>query len=324
MTRYIVWRFLQAGALLIGALIVNFCLIHIAPGDPIHLLAGDAGDEAYFAAMRAHFGLNQPLTTQLSLYLWNALHGEFGYSYAYNRPVFEVISARLPATLLLMLSSFILSTLAAIWLGVIAAQHARTLIDSAISLATTLFYGMPAFWLGQLLMLVFAVWLRWLPIQGMTDVRANYQGIAYVIDVLRHLLLPLLTLSLLHLALVTRLTRVSLREALVEDYVRTAYAKGLRASSIVMHHALRNALLPVITAIGTQVGTLIAGAVLTEIIFAWPGLGRLLYDSTLNRDYPLLMGIFLLIVVSVILANLVTDVVYTFLDPRIRFDTNAR
>ncbi len=319
MSRYILRRLIQAVPLLIGILIINFVLIHVAPGDPIYLLAGDAGDEKYYAAMRARFGLDQPLAMQLYLYLVNAAQGQFGYSYAYDRPVFEIIFARLPATLLLTGSALVLSTLVAVWLGVVAARRAHSAADHTIAVVTLLFYGMPAFWLGQLLVIVFAIWLDWFPVQGMTDVRHSYQGLEYASDVLRHLALPMTTLGLLHLALVTRLTRMGMREQLDEDYVRTAHAKGLPVARVVNYHALRNALLPVVTTVGTQIGTLFTGAVLTEIIFAWPGIGRLLYDATLARDYPLLMAIFLFVAVSVVVVNLVTDLTYAFLDPRVRF-----
>jgi peptide/nickel transport system permease protein len=319
MPRYILRRILQAVPLLLGILIINFTLIHLAPGDPIYLLAGDAGDAAYFAAMRAKFGLDQPIPTQLGLYLLNAAQGQFGYSFAYTRPVFEVIWSRVPATLLLMGGSLILSTALGIWMGIVSARRAHSALDVGISVGTLLGYGMPAFWLAQLLVLVFAIWLGWFPIQGMVNVRADHTGLAFVADVLHHLFLPMLTLTLLHLALVARLTRTGLREELSEDYVRTAYAKGLFDAQVIHRHALRNALLPVVTAVGSHIPSLFTGAVLTEIIFAWPGIGRLLYDATLNRDYPLLMGIFLLVAVTVILANLVTDILYTFLDPRVRY-----
>jgi peptide/nickel transport system permease protein len=173
--------------------------------------------------------------------------------------------------------------------------------------------------LGQLLVLLFAVRLGWFPVQGMEDARADHQGFSRAVDILRHLVLPVTTLSVLHLALVTRLTRTGLREELTKDYARTAHAKGLSSARVTTRHALRNALLPVVTVVGNDIGTLFTGAVLTEIIFAWPGLGRLLYDATLNRDYPLLMGIFLLVGTSVIVTNIVTDVVYVFLDPRVKY-----
>jgi peptide/nickel transport system permease protein len=269
--------------------------------------------------MRAKYGLDQSLTTQLALYLRGTAQGEFGYSFAYGRPVFEVIAARLPPTLLLMGASLALSTLIGIWLGVVSARKARSAVDRTISVLTLVGYGMPAFWLGQLLVLLFAVRLGWFPVQGMEDARQDYQGLARAGDIARHLVLPVATLSLLHLALITRLTRTGLHDELAKDYARTAHAKGLPPARVANHHALRNALLPVVTVVGNDIGTLFTGAVLTEIIFAWPGLGRLLYDATLNRDYPLLMGIFLLVGTSVIVANIVTDVAYTFLDPRVKY-----
>jgi len=319
LARYVVRRLLQAVPLLLGVLVVNFTLIHLAPGDPLYLLAGDGGDERYFAAMRAKYGLDQPLSTQLWLYLRGTASGEFGYSYAYARPVFAVIFSRLTPTLLLMGVSLAVSTLIGIWLGLIAARKARSKVDHTILLLTLVGYGMPAFWLGQLLVMLFSVRLGWFPVQGMEDARQDYHGLARVIDILRHLVLPVTTLSMLHLALITRLTRTGLREELSKDYARTAHAKGLSSAVVANRHGLPNALLPVVTVIGNDIGTLFSGAVLTEIIFAWPGLGRLLYDATLNRDYPLLMGIFLLVGASVIITNVITDVAYTFLDPRVKY-----
>lgn len=317
--RYLLRRVLQAVPLLLGVLVVNFFLIHLAPGDPIYLLAGDGGDEAYFAAMRQKYGLDRPLPVQLGLYLLGVAQGEFGYSFAYARPVFEVIAARLPPTLLLMGVSIVLSTVVGVWLGVVCARRPQSGVERSVLVATLLGYGCPAFWLGQLLVLLFAVRLGWFPVQGMVNARADYEGLARLSDIARHLALPVATLSVLHLALVTRLTRTGLREELGKDYVRTARAKGLPTPSVVNRHALRNALLPVVTVVGADIGTLFTGAVLTEIVFAWPGLGRLLYDATLNRDYPLLMGIFLLVGASVILVNIVTDVAYAVLDPRVRY-----
>ena len=319
MPRYFLRRLLEAVPILLGALIINFTLIHLAPGDPIYLLAGDGGNEQFYAAARVRYGLDQPLSTQLVLYLANAAQGQLGQSFTYRRSVVEVIAGRVPATLLLVGTALVLSSLLGVWLGAIAARRAHALPDHLIALGTLVGYGLPAFWLGQILVLVFAVWLGWFPVQGMSDVRYGYQGLAYVGDVLRHLALPLATLSVLHLAVVTRLTRTGLREQLAADYIRTARAKGLSQPQVVMRHALRNALLPVVTTVGSQFGTLMTGAVLTEIIFAWPGLGRLLYDASLARDYPLLMGIFLFVALSVIVANLVTDLAYAFLDPRVKY-----
>ncbi len=316
---YFVQRLAQAVPLLLGLLVLNFLLIHAAPGDPIYVLAGQSGDAAYYAEMRAKFGLDRPVLEQLARYLLNILGGDFGYSYAFSQPVFGVVLGRVPATLLLMLAGTGVATLLGIWLGIVAARRAESPIDHLISAATLVGYSMPAFWLGQVLIIVFAAGLGAFPVQGMATARGGYVGLRYVADVLWHLALPALTLGILQLALVTRLTRIALREALAEDFVRTARAKGLASGAILYRHALRNALLPVVTVVGGHIGTLLAGAVLTEIIFAWPGLGRLLYDATLTRDYPLLMAIFLIVSVSVVFANILTDLAYAWLDPRVRY-----
>jgi ABC-type dipeptide/oligopeptide/nickel transport system permease component len=320
MTRYLLRRILQAIPLLFGILVINFTLIHLAPGDPIYALAGDGGDAAYYASMRARYGLDQPLPEQLARYLVNAARGDFGYSFKYSQPVFMVVLDRIPATLLLMGTGLLLATFMGIWLGVQAGQRGDTPGGHALTIFTLIGAAMPAFWLGQMLVIVFAAQLGLFPIQGMTDVRAGYAGWRAVLDVAHHLILPAITLGLLQMALIARLTRTGVREMLTEDFVRTAYAKGLSPQATLYRHVLRNALLPVVTVIGGHIGTLLAGAVLTEIIFAWPGIGRLLYDATLARDYPLLMAILIVVSAMVIIANLLTDLIYAFLDPRIRFE----
>ena len=318
MTGYTAARLLQAVPLVLGILVLTFVLIHLAPGDPIYALAGQSGDAAYYAEMRAKFGLDRSIAEQLAIYVLNAVHGDFGYSYTYAQPVFTVIVDRIPATLLLMGPALLLSTVVGIGLGMQAAARPDGPSDHAILVGSLFGAAVPGFWLGQLLVIVFAVGLGWFPVQGMTTARGAGTGVAAVLDVLRHLVLPVVTLALLQLALVTRLTRSSLREALAEDYVRASRAKGLTNAQVLVRHAFPNARLPVITVVGGHFGTLLTGAVLVEIIFAWPGLGRLLYDATLARDYPLLMGIFLVASVSVIAANLVVDLMYGWLDPRVR------
>jgi peptide/nickel transport system permease protein len=310
---------LQAIPLIVGVLVLSFALIQLAPGDPIIVLAGDGGDAAYYEEMRARYGLDRPLIEQLGRYLLAVATGEFGYSFSYRQPVFEVILARVPATLLLMCSALLFAIVVGVGLGVLSALRPHSLLDYGVSVLTLLGAAMPVFWLGQLLIILFAVQLELFPVQGMVTVRERYTGLRYILDLLHHLALPALTLGLLQLALLTRLTRTSLREMLAEDFVRTARAKGLRERVVVLRHALRNALLPVVTVIGGQIGVLITGAALTETIFAWPGLGRLLLDATLNRDYPLLMALFIIVAVSVVAANLLTDLVYTMLDPRVRY-----
>src|ERR671933_861642 len=318
MAGYVLRRVAQAAPLLLAILVLTFVLIHLAPGDPIYALAGQSGDAAYYASMRARFGLDRPLGEQLLIYLWNAAHGDFGYSYTHSQPVLQVIGERVPATLVLMLSAFILSALLGVGLGVVAVRNYQRAPDHAITVGSLIGAALPAFWLGQVLVIVFAGGLGWFPVQGMTTARSTATGLDYVLDVLRHLVLPVTTLTMLQLTLVMRLTRAGLLEGLAEEYVRTARAKGIPQPRVLSRHVLPNALLPVVMLLGSHFGALLTGAVLTEIIFAWPGLGRLLYDATLARDYPLLMGIFLVAALSVILTNLLTDLTYGLLDPRVR------
>jgi peptide/nickel transport system permease protein len=305
--------------LVLGVLMITFTLIHLAPGDPLAVLAGDGGDAAYYAEQRARYGLDRPLPEQLGRYILAIGHGDFGFSFSYQQPVFQVILSRVPATLLLMGTALALSTSLGLLLGVVTATRPHTLLDHGVAAVTLTAYSMPVFWLGQLLVIAFAVRLGLFPVQGMVSVREGYTGWRHVLDVARHLALPALTLALPQLALTARLTRTSLREILVEDYVNVARAKGLAERSVLWSHALRNALLPLVTVLGGHISVVLTGAALTETIFAWPGLGRLLLDAALKRDYPLLMAIFLLVSVTVVVTNLITDLIYTTLDPRVRY-----
>lgn len=316
---YIVRRLIQAIPLVFGVLVITFVLIHLVPGDPTYILAGEGGDEAYYAEIRASYGLDRPLPEQLVRYILEVLRGDFGYSFRYQQPVFQVILSRVPATLLLTGTALTFSTVLGIGLGVVGALRPRSPTDHGLAVMTLTFFAMPVFWLGQLLIILFAVGFKLFPVQGMVDARETYTGLQYWGDVLHHLALPALTLGLVQLAQTARLTRTSLREVMQEDFIRTARAKGLRERRVVLGHALQNAVLPVVTALGSQIGGLLTGAALTETIFAWPGLGRLLLDATLARDYPVLMGLFILVTVTVIVANLLTDLVYLLLDPRVRY-----
>ena len=315
---YVIRRLAQAAPLLLGLVVLTFVLIHIAPGDPIRALAGESGDANYYASMRAKYGLDRPIYEQLAIYLSYAARGDFGYSYTHSQPVFQVVGSRIPATLMLVSAALTVSVMVGLTLGAVSASGFERFRDNVI--VTTILIGaaVPTFWLGQVLVILLAGGLGWFPVQGMTTARSSLTGVQYVMDVLHHLALPALTLAIAQLALVTRLTRSGLVDALRQDYVRTAQAKGVGAAATLYRHALPNVLLPVVTVVGNQFGTLLTGAVLTEIIFAWPGLGRLLFDATLTRDYPLLMAIFIVASASVILANLVTDLAYGVLDPRVR------
>jgi len=234
-------------------------------------------------------------------------------------PVLELILDRLPATLLLMASQLVFSISLGVGLGVLSGRRPSSLLDNSITVFSLASFAVPVFWLGQLLILGFGYYLDWLPIQGMVDLRAGYTGFDLVLDVARHMVLPVLTLTLYNLALILRLTRGSMLEVVGQEYVKVARAKGLSENTVMIKHALRNALLPVVTVVGLEFRALIAGAVLTETVFAWPGLGRLTFDAIHARDYPLLMGMFIFISVLVAVGNLVTDLLYALLDPRIRY-----
>jgi peptide/nickel transport system permease protein len=286
----------------------------------VQILAGDfAPAPEYAARLRAEFGLDRPLWIQAAIYFGRLLRGDLGYSIAFRQPVASLILERAGATIALSGSALALAVLAGVALGVAAARRPQSLVDAGASLVGLVGYSVPVFWLGQVLLIAFALQARWFPSQGMVSLREMYSGLAYVFDVAHHLVLPVLTLAALHVAVITRLTRASMLEALDEDFVRTARAKGVSERGIVYRHALRNALLPVTTVVGGSLGLLVSGAVLTETVFGWPGLGRLLYEAVLKRDYPVMMGMLVVIAASVMLANLIVDMIYSVLDPRVRY-----
>ncbi len=297
-----------------------FLLVHLAPGDPVSFLAGegDISDE-YLETVRAEYGLDKPLYVQYFAYLGKALTGDLGMSYRYKAPVTELILERIPATLLLMLGAIVLFVGTGLVLGVSAARRPNSAFDVTLGVGAVVGWSVPLFWMGQLLLIAFALKLRWFPAQGMFDLRSPSTGLGHVLDILRHLALPLFTLGLRFLALGARMTRASTLEVLSQDHITTARAKGLPEDVVVARHAVPNALLPVVTLVGMNIGTMLAGSVLTEVVFAWPGMGRLLYDGIYARDYPLVTGIVLTVTVVVILSNLVTDLVYAVIDPRIRY-----
>lgn len=318
-SRYFLRRVGQVLPTAAGILVLLFFVIHLAPGDPVLALAGEYGDAAYYAFIRAKFGLDRSLPEQLLIYLANVLRGDLGVSFVHGRPVVDVVAERLPATLLLMSTALAVSSAAGLVLGTLAARRAHRPADLALRTAALLGYATPSFWLAQVALLTLAVGTGLFPVQGMTDARQGWTGIMHLLDVLHHLALPALVLAANELALTTRLVRTGLLEAMGTDYVRTARAKGL-PENLVLRHALRNVLLPVVTVIGGRVGMLCSGAVLVEAVFAWPGLGGLLISSVQARDYPVLLGMFLLVSLAVILANVFTDLIYGWLDPRIRYE----
>lgn len=312
-------RLLQGVATLLVIAVVNFVLIRMAPGDPAMVMAGEAGagDEQFLQQLRQRFDLDRPLAAQLASYLGHLLQGDLGDSYRQQQPVLDLIVERLPATLLLTGSALVISLLLGVSLGVWASARVGTWKDSAISALATLFYATPLYWLALLAVLVFALWLPWLPPYGLETVGAGYAGLDHMLDVARHLVLPTMVLAMFYMAIYARMTRAAMIEVASQDFVRVARAKGLSPGRILRAHVLRNALLPVVTMAGLQAGAMVGGAVLIETVFAWPGIGRLLYDALAQRDYSLLLGTFLFTAALAVALNVVTDLVYTLVDPRI-------
>ena len=286
---------------------------------PIYYLAGQSGDEAYYALIRAKFGLDQPLWTQLGVYFSSILHGDLGYSLSYQQNVSAVIFSRVPATLLLILSSVFVASVGGVILGVEAARRENSVYDRALNTFVLLGHSFPSFSIGHLLLLFFALYLGLFPAQGMVSANQDLTGIHFLLDVLVHLVLPCLTLAIVQLAQFMRLTRAEMLNVLGENYIITARAKGVIERRVLYVHALRNALLPVVTIIGSDLGMLLSGAVLTETVFGYPGLGRLTLEALAARDYPVLMGLFLLISIAVAVFNFITDITYPLVDPRIRY-----
>jgi peptide/nickel transport system permease protein len=317
---YLVKRVLYSVPLLLGAITVIFALIHAAPGDPTDYIIGDASvDQEFIDRLRREMGLDQPLFVQLAKYILQVFTGDFGFSFVRNAPVLELILDRLPATLLLMGSQYVIAVALGIYLGVASARRPNSAFDRGVTIFSLAAFAIPLFWLGQMLILILAYNFGWFPIQGMVNIREGYTGWSYVLDVAHHLVLPVITLALPNIALILRLTRSSMLEVIGQEYIKVARAKGLAERTVLFKHALRNALLPVVTVVSLGLPTLIAGAVLTETVFAWPGLGRLTFDAIHARDYPLLMGMFIFISVVVIIGNLLADLLYAILDPRIRY-----
>jgi len=305
--------------IVLAIVILNFLLLQLAEGDAVDVLAGEAGSATpeYMAELRAKFGLDQPLPVQLAVYLKNVMFFDLGYSFRHEMPVSELILDRMMPTLLLMVATITLAVGFGILLGLVAAMGLNTWRDTAISIFALITYATPLFWVGLMMIVVFSLNLRWFPTSGMENFAMFYEGWDRVWDIAHHLVLPTITLSLFYLALYTRLMRASMLEQAGQDYVTTARAKGVTENRIMFVHVLRNALLPVVTMAGVQVGALIGGSVIVESVFAWPGLGMLAFEALFSRDLNLLLGIFLLSALLVVAVNLVVDIIYSTLDPRI-------
>jgi peptide/nickel transport system permease protein len=317
--RYLAWRLLQAVPIVAGIAVFNFMLLQLAPGDAADVLAGEAGGATpeYIAELKARFGLDQPVPVQLGKYLWNVARLDLGFSFRHNMPVVDLILSRLPATLLLMGAAIVLAFSLGVLLGVTAARQVNRPLDTVISVGALLAYATPIFWIGLMMILLFSVQLGWLPSSGMSTIGVDLTGFAYALDVARHLVLPATALSLFFMALYTRLMRASMLEVYSLDYVTTARAKGLTERRVAFKHVLRNALLPMVTMLGLQIGSMLGGSVLVETVFGWPGLGRLAFEAVFQRDNNLLLGVLLLSSVLVVIVNVIIDLTYARLDPRI-------
>ncbi len=318
--RFVAKRVAQAIPVLLGIVVFSFAILHLAPGDAIDVIAGEAGvgDAAYLDTLRHTYGLDQPLVIQLMRYLGQIATLNLGYSVRYNTPVLTLILERIGPTVLLMSVSILLSVVLGVICGAVAAVRRGSWIDEIISLVALLAYAMPIFWVGLMFVILFSVKLGLLPSSGYYDAAAPPSGVlAHAFDIARHLVMPALTLSLFYFAVYTRLMRAAMLDVLGQDYVRTARAKGLAARTVIIRHVLRNALLPVVTILGVQTASLLGGAVVVETVFNWPGLGRLTYDAVFQREYQLLIGILILSSVLVVTVNIGVDLVYSWLDPRI-------
>ncbi len=317
MGRYVVRRTVQMIPLFIGISVIIFLIIQAAPGGPetTLLATGRFVSPEILAAYRTRLGLDQPLFVQYFRWLGAALTGDLGYSYTSAQPVLTMILERLPATIELMLSAYLLAALIALPLGVYSAIHKYSLLDYLGTGFSFLGIAMPVFWFGLILQLVFAVQLGWLPSSGRETV-----GDTGLVDQIKHLILPATVLSLLYIAGWSRYMRTSFLGVINSDFIRTARAKGLRERRVMLVHGLKNAAIPVVSIMALDVAGLFSGAVITETIFAWPGIGRLFIQSMYSRDYPLLMGIIMMGSIMVVLFNLVADIVYGWLDPRISYD----
>ena len=304
MLTFILHRLLGALLVIFGVVSIVFLLIHMIPGDPVEIMLGESASPADREALRMALGLNQPLPVQFQHYLAGLLHLDMGTSIHFRRPVADLLMERLPATAMLAAVTLLLTVIMALPLGIMAAVRRGSLWDTGAMSFSMLGVSIPNFWLGPILILVFSLWLGWFPVSG-------HSGPGSVV-------LPALTLSTGLIAVLSRMVRSSMLEVLGEDYMRTAKAKGMSPQHVILHHGLRNALLPVITLLGLQLGALLAGAVITETVFSWPGVGLLTIESIQSRDYPVVQACVLLISITYVLVNLLTDLAYAWIDPRIR------
>ena len=316
MRRYVVRRLLLLVPVLLGVSVIIFMVLHLAPGDPAEIMLGSQATQADLERLRAELGLTQPLYVQYVHWVGLVARGDLGRSIWMKRPVLSEVLGRFKATLVLTGAALVLSTAAGLALGIASAVRPNSLLDRLSAVASLFGASMPVFWLGIVLMVIFALWLGWLPASGMF---APYGG-GDLRDLFVHLALPAVTLAAASVTIIARLTRSTMLETLGQDYIRTARAKGVVERAVVLRHGLKNALIPIVTVVGVQAGYLLGGAVLTETVFAWPGVGTLMVQGILARDFPLVQGCVLVVALSFVVINLVVDLLYAWLDPRIRYE----
>ncbi|MBN9490590.1 MAG: ABC transporter permease [Alphaproteobacteria bacterium] len=318
MLRFLLMRLLWAAPIVLAIAVLGFLLLHLVRGDPVTALIGDfPAPPEYVARVRADFGLDQPLGTQLWLYLVNLAHGNLGFSFANRLPVLTLVLDRARITLLLMIPALVAASTLGVAMALAAAPRAGSGTDATITGLSLLGHAVPVFWLAQLLVMAFAVQLHWMPASGMISLRNAPTGWGAVMDFLWHLVLPMTCITIYYVAVVARVARAAVVELLHKDFVLTGMAKGLTRRRVLWRHILPNALIPVVTVVGYSFGSSLTGAILTETVFAWPGLGSLFVSSIASRDYPVMQGIFLFSAVAVVVANILTDFVYWLVDPRL-------
>jgi peptide/nickel transport system permease protein len=314
--RYLIKRLAAAGIVVAGVSVIVFLVLHLVPGDPAQIVLGPMGTKTELQRLRTELGLDHPLHVQYLRWIGRVVQGDLGRSIAWNRPVLPEVLQRFRATLVLAGTSLTIATAVGILFGIVSAVRQRSWADRIVTLLAVVGISMPSFWLGMVLVALFSVKLGWLPVSGMYDVT----GSGGTADLIRHLILPAITLAVIPMAVITRVTRSNMLEVIRHDYIRTARSKGVAERTVILRHAFRNTMVNMITVVGMQAGFLLAGAIYVERVFAWPGVGSMMVDGILKRDFPVIQGGILLVALSYVTINLLTDVTYAYLDPRIRYD----
>ena len=320
MMQAVIQRILLGLVLILGVIVLNFFLLQAAPGDVVDAMLAEAGggDPELAARLRQSYGLDQPVYIQLIKYLGQVCIGDLGYSFYYDEPVATLILSHLPTTLMLTLSALILAVIFGTLFGVYAAIRPKGVFSNFVTIFSLFGYATPVFWLGMIVLLVFALYLPWFPAFGIRSIPEPEHPVERVLDIIHHLVLPTFTLAVLYLANYSRISRASMLDVLGADYIRTARTKGISENKVVLKHALKNASLPVVTLAGLQLAQVFSGAVLVETVFSLPGVGPLLYESIVRRDFPVILGVLFGAATTTIVANIITDLVYKWMDPRIQ------